>query len=59
MVDVWIDDCSYGGLNLYRVMVDGKVYDELVSRTARLTHSQMIDVARGYEEALDSYIHNF
>lgn len=46
---VWVEDNSYGGFNHYRVMVDGKPYDEFVS-TERLTFSQMFDVASGYEE---------
>lgn len=39
----------YGSTYFYVVMVDGKQYDEFSSE-GWITHSQMIDVARGYQE---------
>lgn len=52
MRDIWIDDCSAGGIYYYIVMVDGKKYDEFVS-SRHLTWSEQTDVAAGYREYLE------
>lgn len=51
--DVYVTgDRLYGtNVSIYYVYVDGKVYDEMTSTTL-LTHSQMVDIAAGYREAL-------
>ena len=54
MRDVYVRAFKYGGSWIYQVMVDGKVYDTMTLWTGPpLTQSQLIDVAQGYEEALD------
>ena len=50
-VEVWLD-YHYGGMWAYSVMVEGKPYDHFISNKP-LTHSDHIDVANGYREALD------
>lgn len=50
---VYVRDESYGGINLYTVMVNDKPYDQMVS-TTRLTFRDQHDIAAGYAEALDS-----
>jgi len=51
-MDVYVSEVSaYAGSYLYYVFVDGEKYDEF-SSTRWITHAQMIDVARGYEEGL-------
>lgn len=51
--DVYVSDNSYGGIYFYTVMVNGKPYDTFDLRMPPpLTHSQLVDVARYYEEAL-------
>ena len=45
---------SYAGKRHYSVWCQGEKMDEFTS-TGWLTHSQMIDVARGYAEVLDWY----
>lgn len=51
---IWVNDCSAGGINIYLVMRGQEVYDQLNS-TKRLTWAEQNDVARYYQEALDSY----
>ncbi len=49
MTDVWVDEPSPKS---YVVMVNGLPYDHLTS-SKRLTHSERVDIARGYAEALE------
>lgn len=51
MRDVYVTGDKVFGEWLYRVMVDGKVYDSFFSPTP-LTNSDMIDVATSYREGL-------
>ena len=55
-MDVYVTDggAPYGG-GIYRVMVEGKVYDTFVLRKGPpLTHSQLVDVQLGYSEYLNA-----
>lgn len=51
--DVYVTgEKPYGtDVSVYRVLVDGKVYDEMTSKTI-LTRAEMFDIAAGYQEAL-------
>lgn len=53
--DVYVAEAGGAGINRYVVMVDGKVYDELISSTGPLTSAQQGDVAAGYRDALTGY----
>jgi len=38
----------------YHIWVDGVLFDTLTARSGpRLTHSQLVDIAKGYREGLD------
>lgn len=51
-VDVYVQpEWNYAGQYHYSVWVDGEKYDEFTS-LGWLTHREMIDVARGYANAL-------
>ena len=52
--DLHLAETNYGGVYIYRLMVDGKKYDQFVT-TEPLTWSQQADVEAGYREALDNY----
>lgn len=51
-IDVYLDEVYvYGGQGYYRVVVDGKNYNDFVCRPP-LTFSQQIDVQTYYRESL-------
>ena len=52
-VRVWVSDEKLFGVRLwlYQVRADGVLVDEFTSREP-LTHSELVDVAAGYREAL-------
>lgn len=52
-VVVWVD-FHYGKTYVYSVIVDGSPYDQFTSNDGPLTHSQLVDVANGYKEALSA-----
>jgi hypothetical protein len=52
--NIWINDCSGGGINIYMVMRGHSVYDEFVS-TKPLTWKQQDDIIEQYKEALAHY----
>ena len=52
--NIWINDCSAGGINIYVVMQGHSVYDEILSDKP-LTMKQQHDIIDGYREALDHY----
>lgn len=53
--NIWMNDCSAGGINIYVVMRGHSVYDEILSGT-RLTLKEQQDIIDGYREALDTSI---
>lgn len=52
-MDVHLTETKLFGEFLYQVWYEGQVYDHFFSKTP-LTRSEMVDVARGYEEGLDT-----
>lgn len=53
-MDVYVSPAwNYGGAYHYHVYAFGELYDEFTSNRW-LTHGEMIDVARGYAEGLDT-----
>lgn len=53
-MDVTVTATNLFGQWLYRVWVDGVLYDKMFSNK-RITDSQMYDVAQGYREGLERY----
>lgn len=53
-MNIWIDDWSGGGINIYRVMNGRELYDTFTS-TKRLTWAEQADIASMYQEALENY----
>lgn len=51
---VHVVDASGGGAYYYIVIVNGEVYDKMIS-TKPLSYSEQGDIAKGYQEALSNY----
>ena len=55
-MDIYMADAAGGGINLYLVMVNGKIYDQMTA-TRRLSWSEQHDIIDGYREALIAMPH--
>jgi hypothetical protein len=54
MTEVYVTEVNLFGEYMYLVVVDGKKYDQMFSKS-RLTWQDQRDMAKYYREALDGY----